>query len=151
MRLHGCTPPKKTILDTPLRRLLMRFKYSFSFYLKKSKKGFPPIYFAKYYLNLNSIFFFHFFFVKIHIQWYLKQLERRNLEKKIWVLTGLEHMTSVIPVRCSTNLTMKLHIGSEVNSYLPVRDEMIRRIYEKIHMWTAYVIQTLWKPRIKRE
>ena len=47
-----------------------------------------------------------------------------------------------MPVRCSTNWTMKPHIGSKVSllsSFLPVRYEIMWSIYEIIHIWTAFV------------
>ena len=65
--------------------------------------------------------------------------------EKIRASTGFEPVTSAIPVRCSTNWAMKPHIGSEVNllsSYLPVRSEMMRSLYEIIHIWTAVVDET---------
>ena len=55
---------------------------------------------------------------------------RRN---RIRASAGFEPVTSAVPVRCSTNWAMKPHIGSKVNllnSYLSVRSEMMRSIYE---------------------
>ena len=55
-----------------------------------------------------------------------------------------EPVTSVLPVRCSTNWVMKPYIGSEVNllsSNLSARSDMMRSaheyIFELIHVWTA--------------
>ena len=55
------------------------------------------------------------------VNFQFKQWER-GLKKKFRASTGFKPVTSVIPVRCSTNWAMKPHIGSEVNllsSFLP--------------------------------
>ena len=46
-----------------------------------------------------------------------KQLEKRSLTK-IRASTGFEPVTFAIALRYSTNWTMKLHIGSEVNLFI---------------------------------
>ena len=67
-------------------------------------------------------------------------MESRSL-KKIRASTGFEPMTSVLPVRCSTNWAMKPHIGSEVNllsSCLPWGVKWCE-VYENNSYWTAVV------------
>ena len=58
--------------------------------------------------------------------------KKKKKKKKIRASTGFEPVTSTIPVRCSTNWTMKPHIGSEVNlliSYLPVQWNDVKCIW----------------------
>ena len=57
--------------------------------------------------------------------------------KKLRASTGFEPVTSVLPVRCSTNRAMKPHIGSEVNllsSYLPWGVKWYE-VYEILRLW----------------
>ena len=72
-------------------------------------------------------------------------MEGRSLTN-IRASTGLEPVTSAIPVGCSTNWAMKPHIGSEVNllsSYLPVKWNDVK------YIWNSYLYcGCRWKWRV---
>ena len=84
--------------------------------------GFDSILDAEYGLILWNIYMKCMFYCGCRWKWRVtiaanfqfKQLEGRSL-KTIRASTGFEAVTSAIPVRCSTNWAVKLHIGSEVN------------------------------------
>ena len=67
--------------------------------------------------------------------------------KKIRASTGIEPVTSAIPVRCSTNWAMKPHIGSELNllsSYLPMQWSDVKFIWNTSYLYCS----CRWKWRV---
>ena len=67
--------------------------------------------------------------------------------KQIRASTGLESVTSAIPVRCFTNWAMKPHIASEANllsSYLPVQWNDVKFIWNNSYLYCG----CRWKWRV---
>ena len=67
-------------------------------------------------------------------------------KKNIRASTGFEPVTSAIPVRCSTNWAMQLHIRSEVNllrSPLPVHSSVGRALHR---YWGGHGFESRWSP-----
>ena len=66
-----------------------------------------------------------------------------------WVSTGFEPVTSVIPVRCSTNWAYEATHWERgqfilfIESYLLVRSKMMWSMYKIIHIWTVAVEENL--------
>ena len=79
----------------------------------------------------------------------IKQLQRKpRKNSEAW--TGFEPMTSVIPVRCSTNWAMKprwKQVKSEFNLYPLYEESKMMCIWYKSYIWSTVWCSTNWAMR----